>query len=132
VSQVAPLAAAAYVTGGTISLIPSLLFPQAGLTGTLQEIAEVSLAGTDNVGGHPCHKLVGVAQSVYPSGQVTNVRPIAIWLDARTLLVRKLFEDTPKGYPKGSVLRRTIVIEPQVSPALDDGKFRFAVPDAQE
>jgi hypothetical protein len=110
--QVGPIGAAAAATSGTSILIPSLLFSDARFASTLQEIAGISVAGTDNVGGHECHKLVGMARSVYPNGQVTNVRPVAVWLDAQTLLVRKIFTDTPKEYPPwvespGSPLRST-------------------------
>jgi hypothetical protein len=130
--QVAPLRGALASTMGTTALIPSLVFPDAGLVGTIQEIGEFSLAGRENLGGHECHKLVGIARSVYPSGQVTNVRPVAVWLDARTLLVRKVFTDTPKGYPAGGVARFTFTIDPRLDPPLDDAQFQFTVPDAQE
>jgi hypothetical protein len=130
--QVGPIRAAAAGTSGMSVLIPSLLFPEAGFIGTLQDIGELSLARTDDVGGHPCRKLVGIARSVYPSGQVTNVRPVALWLDAQTLLVRKIFTDTPKGYPIGGIARFTITLDPQANPPLDDTKFQFAVPSAQE
>ena len=130
--QVNALAGTAAGTDGTGTLIPSLLFSQSGIVATIQELVEVSVAGTENVRGHPCHKLVGVARSVYPSGRVTNVRPVTVWIDARTLLIRKVLEDTPKGAPMGTISRRTITIDPQLNPPLGDDKFRFAVPETQE
>jgi outer membrane lipoprotein-sorting protein len=132
VDQVTPLRVAMAGTSGTSTLIPSLLFPDAGFVGTIQEIGEFSLAGNENLGGHECRKLIGIARSVYPSGQITNVRPVTVWLDTRTLLVRKVFTDTPKGYPMGGVARLTITLDPQANPPLDDSKFQFIVPVAQE
>jgi len=132
-NQPSVLASTKHTTMETITLIPSLLFPKANLVGPLQEIAEISLAGDEDVGGHHCHKLVGVAQSVYPSGAVTNVRPITVWIDTQTLLVRKVFTDTPKGYGgTNSIFRYTYTLDPIPNPALDDSKFQFTVPETQQ
>ena len=59
---------------------------------------------------------------------MTNVRQVTVWLDSESLLVRKVFEDTPKGYPTNAFLRLTITLEPQASPQLEDANFRFTVP----
>jgi hypothetical protein len=119
-------------TMDAITLIPSLLFRKANLVGPLQEIVDMSLAGTEPVGGHRCHKLVGIAQSVYPSGAVTNVRPITVWIDRETLLIRKVFTDTPKNYDLNAISRYTWTIDPVPNPKLDDGKFQFTVPNTQQ
>jgi hypothetical protein len=131
-NQPAALAMAKAGTYDAMTLIPSLLFRKARLVGPLQEIAEISLAGTEQVGGHPCHKLVGIAQSVYPSGAITNVRPIAVWIDTQTLLIRKVFTDTPKNYDLNAISRYTWTIDPVPNPKLDDGKFQFTVPNTQQ
>src|SRR5205823_5414598 len=52
-------------TSNTVMLLAPLLFAQAGLAGTLTEIADVKAAGTESVNGHLCQKIVGVARSVY-------------------------------------------------------------------
>jgi hypothetical protein len=116
----------------TITLIPSLIFRKAQLVGLLQEIAEISLAGEEDVGGHRCHKLVGIARSVYPSGAITNVRPIAVWIDTQTLLIRKVFTDTRKGAGMNTVARYTYTLDPTPNPTLDDSKFQFTVPEMQQ
>lgn len=131
-NQPSALAAAKVATMETITLIPSLLFRKANLVGPLQEIAEISVAGTEQVGGHICHKLVGIAQSVYPSGAVTNVRPITVWIDAETFLVRKVFTDTPKGWDLNSVSRYTYTLDPVPNPKLDDTRFQFTVPETRQ
>jgi outer membrane lipoprotein-sorting protein len=130
-NQPAALAGAKAGTMETITLIPSLLFPKASLVGPLQEIAEISLAGTEEVAGHPCHKLVGIARSVYPSGAITNVRPIAVWIDTETLLIRKVFTDTPKGTASNVIARITYVVNPTLNSTLEDARFQFTVPETQ-
>jgi hypothetical protein len=130
-NQPSVLASAKYGTMETITLVPSLLFQKANLVGPIQEIAEISLAGTEPVSGHRCHKLVGIARSVYPSGAITNVRPIVVWIDTESLLIRRVFTDTPKNYPVNSVSRVIYALDPVANPELDDGKFQFTVPATQ-
>jgi hypothetical protein len=121
------LNASAY-TAGTSVLIPSLLFAKSDLPGSIRQIREAAYAGLESVNGHRCHKIVGTAAQFYPSGKMTNVREVTVWLDAQNLLVRKVFEDTPKGYPAGSYLRLTIQLDPQANPTLEPANFHFTVP----
>ena len=130
-NQPGALAAAKYGTLETVTLIPSLLFRKAKLVSTIQEIAELSLAGTEDVSGHRCHKLIGIARSVYPSGAITNVRQVTVWIDAETLLIRQLLNDTPKNTAMNVVSRSTYTIYPTPNPPLDDAKFHFTVPETQ-
>jgi len=130
-NQPAALTGAKAGTMEAITLIPSLLFPKANLVGPLQEIAEISLAGMEVVGGRRCHKLVGIARSIYPSGAITNVRPIAVWIDSETLLIRKVFTDTPKGTGANVIMRLTYMVYPTLNPTLDDARFQFTVPETQ-
>jgi hypothetical protein len=127
-NQPAELLNASSGTAGTSVLIPSMLFAKADLPGSIRQIREATHAGFESINGHRCHKIVGTAAQFYPSGQMTNVRQVTVWLDAESLLVRKVFEDTPKGYPTNAFLRLTITLEPQANPQLDDASFRFAVP----
>jgi outer membrane lipoprotein-sorting protein len=125
--------AAASPTGGSVGMIPSLIFAGSGLAATLTELKEYSVAGTEDVGGHRSHKLVGVARSVYPKTQrETNVRRAAVWIDAETKLVRKVFDDTPKGLPITAVNRTTLTFDPKANPPLEDSAFRFTVPSLQK
>jgi hypothetical protein len=121
------LNASAY-TAGTSVLIPSLLFAKSDLPGSIRQIREAAYAGLESVNGHRCHKIVGKAAQFYPSGKMTNVREVTVWLDAQNLLVRKVFEDTPKGYPAGSYLQLTIQLDPQANPPLEPANFHFTVP----
>jgi outer membrane lipoprotein-sorting protein len=119
----------ASITKGSLMQISPLLFPQAGLAGTLTEFSDASVAGTEAVAGRPSHTLVGVARSVYQqTGRAVNVRRTTVWIDTETFLVRKVFEDSPEG-TAGSIVSRVITtFDPQANPTLDDGRFRFAVP----
>jgi len=122
----------AYATRGAVALIPSLLFAGSGLVGTVNEFADASPAGGEAVSGRQCRKLLGVARSMYPATQrVTNVRRATLWIDAETELVRRVWEDTPKGLPSSAVIRVTTTIEPQANPELADNLFQFAVPSLQ-
>jgi outer membrane lipoprotein-sorting protein len=115
-------------TAGSSVLISPLLFQGAGLVGTLEELRDVSEEGTEMIGGRSHHRLAGIARTRYQSGNETNVRRTVIWIDAETLLIRRVFEDTPQGTVASSVSRITTTFEPVANPALDDGRFRFVVP----
>lgn len=126
--QAQALTGATAATNGISMLVPSLLYPQAKMRSTFFEIEEASDAGFDNVGNRRCHKIQGIAAQYYPSGARTGVRPVTVWIDADTLLLRKVFEDTPKGYTLNAYRRVTVTIDPQANPPLDDAKFQFKVP----
>jgi hypothetical protein len=121
------LNASAY-TVGTSVLITSLLFSKSDLPGSIRQIREAAHAGLESVNGRRCHKIVGTAAQFYPSGKMTNVREVTVWLDEQSLLVRKVFEDTPRGYPSASYLRLTITLDPQANPRLEPANFQFTVP----
>lgn len=131
-NQPAMLQRAAASTAGTSILIPSLIFSKANLPGTILQIEQASDAGFETVAGRRCHKITGVAAQYYQSGRRTNIRKVTVWIDAETLLVRKVFEDTPEGYPVGSYSRLTVTIDPQANPALDDSTFEFTIPAPQQ
>lgn len=120
-------------TKRSLMQIPPLLFAGAGLVGTVTELGEASVTGMEDVGGQRCHKLIGVAKSVYPAtGHETNIRRTTIWIDAETLLVRKVFEDTPRGTPAGTASRYTTIFNPQANPTIEDSRFKFTVPSVQK
>jgi hypothetical protein len=74
---------------------------------------------------------VGVARSTYRTGHEHNVRRTTIWIDQETLLVRKIFEDTPRGTPATSIMRVTTTFEPVLNPTIEDSRFRFVAPTGQ-
>ena len=117
-----------YRTSGTSILVPSLLYSQSRLPSTILQMEEASVAGVETVADRRCHKVMGIAAAYYPSGARTGVRPVTVWIDAESQLIRKVFEDTPKSHPAGSFSRLTITYDPEANPAIDDSKFTFKVP----
>lgn len=128
--QVRGLQSMRYLSKGAALIIPSLLYSQARLSGTLAQIEEAELGGIEEINKRRCHKITGVAAEYYPSGQRTSIRQVTVWIDVETQLIRRVFEDTPKGYGSGSgaILRYTFTFEPHANPAIDDTRFQFKVP----
>lgn len=113
-------------TKNAIVQLAPLLFPGAGLSGPLTEFAEPVYAGMETIGGHNCHKLTGVARSVYrATSNVVDARPATVWIDAETLLVRRILEDRSHGK---LLDRSTTTFEPKANPPLDERAFRFTPP----
>ena len=127
--QVRALQAGSHATQGISVLIPSLLYSQSRLPGTISQMEEATVAGIEEVENRRCHKVVGVAAEYYPSGQRTNIRPVTVWIDVETQLIRKVFEDTPTNYPAGSYQRKTITFQPRANPQIEDNRFQFKVPE---
>lgn len=84
----------------------------------------------ETIDGHPCHKIVGIAKQVYQTGYESNKRRTTVWVDAQTLLIRKIFEEW-KATP-GSVSRRFTTLSPHANPTLDDATFTFTAPETQQ
>ena len=115
-------------TKSSLTQIAPLLFPNAGLAGTLTEFGDATDVGTEKVDGRTCYKLTGMAKSVYPvTHREVNIRRTTVWIDSATLLVRRVVED-PKSTLPGSVDRTTTSFSPHANPALTDADFRFTPP----
>lgn len=127
-NQINPIANADAATNGALPLIASFFFQKAGLVTTFAELKTLTAAGNEKVNGVDCYKLLGIAESTYPSGKTFNRRPVAIWIDSKTNLIRKVFVDTPKGFAAGSVNTVTIIVNPTPNPVVDDAKFQYTVP----
>ena len=127
--QVEALKGATYGTKGVSVIVPSMLYTKAGMASVIQATEEATAAGSETVDGRPCLKVTGIERWRYPSGQVTGVRPVTIWIDAETYLIRKIFQDTPKSMPRGGVSRRTTTFRPHANPSLGPTIFRYTVPE---
>jgi hypothetical protein len=125
-SQKSALSNASYGTNTASIVIPSLLYPQTRLPSSVLQLESAELAGGEDISGHRCHKVTGVAAAYYPNGRRTSVRPVSVWIDAETKLIRRIVEDTPRG--SSSSLRLTLNFEPRANPVLEDAKFQFAPP----
>ncbi len=126
--QVNALKNSGYYTSGISILVPSHLYSKSGLMSAVHAMDEPEADGFETVNGRKCHRIVGVERWRYPSGQETGVRPITVWVDAETWLIHKVFQDTPKGFPRGEISRRTTTIKYRANPKLEPAQFRFAVP----
>jgi hypothetical protein len=127
--QVNAVKSAAHFTAGISVLVPSHLYGKsAGLASAIDAAEEVEADGFETVNGRKCYRLLGVERWRYPSGQETSVRAITIWIDAETYLIHKVFQDTPKGYPRNEINRRTTTIKYRANPTLSPAQFRFKVP----
>lgn len=128
-AQVSALQGTGHPTHGSSIMITSLLYPEARMPSAIRQIQEATLVGVEDITGRRCHKVTGTAFAYYPSGQRTGVRPVSVWIDTETLLIRRVLEDTPEGYGDGKgVLRYTFDYVPQANPAIDDSRFQFSVP----
>ena len=126
--QVNAVKNAGYYTHGISVLIPSHLYTSAGMASPVHAAEEVEADGFETVNGRKCYRLLGVERWRYPSGQETGVRAITIWIDAETYLIHKVFQDTPKGYPRNEISRRTTTIKHRANPKLTPAQFRYTVP----
>jgi outer membrane lipoprotein-sorting protein len=117
---------AEYLTSGSALKIPTLLFSQAGLQGAFTHFSDPLAAGSENLDGHQCYRITGTAKDVYAAtGRETNIRAMTVWIDSESLLIRKVFEDAPKGTAAAASIRVTTTFDPQANPALDDKQFQF-------
>lgn len=126
--QVNAVKNAGYYTHGISVLIPSHLYTNAGMASPVHAAEEVEADGFETINGRKCYRLLGVERWRYPSGQETGVRAITIWIDAETYLIHKVFQDTPKGYPRNEISRRTTTIKHRANPKLTPAQFRYTVP----
>ena len=130
--QVTPLRVSGPATREASILVPSLIYTKAQLPGPVQAFQEVTVAETEPIGGRPCHKLMGLWRMYYPSGKVAGVRPMTVWIDKESYLIRQVLLDTPKGVAVGLVNRLTFTYKPHLNPTLSDSLFTFSVPSAQQ
>lgn len=126
-------ALADFPTKGSVLQIAPLLYVRSGLRGALSNLAQGVDAGIEEVDGHPCYKVAGVTRDAYArTTRETRVRRTVVWIDAETLLVRRIVEETPKDTAAGAVVRVTTTFDPHADPELDEEWFRFAAPGAQD
>ena len=117
-----------YSTMGISVLVPSHFYTKAGLASAVHAMEEPEADGYETVNGRRCFRILGVEKWRYPSGRETGVRAITLWIDAETYLIQKVLQDTPRGYPRGEISRRTTTLKHRANPKLDPAHFRFVVP----
>jgi hypothetical protein len=110
-------------TRGSSMMLPPLLFPRARLHGPLTDIQEPQMAQDESINGHVCFRITGKELM----GNSKSPRPIIIWIDHDTLLVRRVVEDTPES-STDSIERITTTIDPVPNPTLPEGSLIFEPP----
>jgi outer membrane lipoprotein-sorting protein len=119
-------AVSTYPTDGSATLVAPLLFAQAGLHGSLADFANYHVAAVEDVGGRRAYKVVGEVNLAFQNGAAGEPTQTTIWIDAETLLVRRIVQETRAG---GRLTGRgTATLAPVADPALADALFRFSVP----
>lgn len=111
----------------TVTVAP-LLFPKAELQGPLANFRDLTAEGFEAVDGHRCYKIGGTIAIAYGTGTVTGARAATVWIDAESLLVRKLFEATAAGTAAGVTDQTTMTFDPLANPDLGTDAFKFAPP----
>ena len=115
-------------TVGSALFVPPMLFSKAGLHGPLSDFELVRSEGIEAIDGRPYYKLAGTVALAYGTGAVRGGRATTLWIDAQTLLVGKVLQETPDGTGSGTVDRVTTRIFPQPDPQVNPAVFQFAVP----
>lgn len=123
-----PFGLSSYPTNGVSTMIPSLLFSKAGMQGPLTSFQATHAPVTEQIDGKSVYKLVGEDVEAYGTGNVTGSRTVTLWIDASTLLVRKILEDTPHDSASGDIERVTVTLEPLANPPLESARFHFDPP----
>jgi len=110
--------------------VPTLLYARAPLLSDFANFTDLTDDGTEDVGGRRCHRVLGNTRDVYAATQKeVNVRKMTVWIDAESLLIRKVVEQW-KALP-GQISRMTTTYEPKANPSLEEGRFRFTAPAGQ-
>ena len=128
--QVDALTGASNATRGVSVLVPSLIYIKANMASVLRATEDAVAAGTETIGGRPCFKVMGIERWRFPNGRITGVRPVTVWIDSETYLIRKLPEDTPKDSQRGRISRRVFTFEPHANPPIQTSQFQYAVPES--
>jgi Predicted periplasmic protein (DUF2092) len=116
-------------TKGASTKIPTLLYGKSQLAAAMLELHDPELDGTEDIGGHHCHRIRGRMSDVYAATQrEVNIRKVTVWIDTDSLLVRKMIEES-KALP-GQRSRTITSYEPQANPSLQETSFKFVPPQA--
>jgi hypothetical protein len=115
-------------TAETALMIPPLLFAGAGLHGPAADFESSGPGSLEKVGKHECFKLPGRVGLAYGTGNVRGARRTTLWIDTQSLLVVRIFEDTPEGLGSNTVSRATTTFEPQADPPLAPNALAFTAP----
>lgn len=118
-----------YNSQGIALKIPTLLYARA-FGAAMLNIDDAALDGTEDMGGHHCHRIIGRLSDVYTAtNHQVNIRKVTVWIDTDSLLIRKMIEES-KALP-GQRNRTITIYEPQANPSLQEASFKFVPPDTK-
>lgn len=112
-------------TLGTALLIPPLFFQGSGLQGPLTKFEAPARKASEKLNGRMHYVLTA---NVRLNHWNESTRPTTIWLDAETLLISKIIEDTPTGMGGGVVQRTTTTFVPKANGKIAETQFKFSPP----
>jgi hypothetical protein len=117
------------VTAESAGAIPPLLYAKGALPSILDHFDDASSTGFEEIDGRRCARISGTAKDVYgATGKAVNVRKVTVWIDAQSLLIRRILEER-QALP-GTRNRTTITFRPVANPTIDEARFRFSPPAA--
>jgi hypothetical protein len=115
-------------TAGAANLVAPHLFPQAQLIGTTTGLIAPRDGGDETLAGVPCRRIM--ADSRVTGVQTAEHRPITLWIDGDSGLIRQVLAEAEPGGPEGFVDRKLYTLDPVADPALSDARFLFSPPEA--
>ena len=117
-------------TKGTSTKIPTLLYAKAPLLSDFSNLTDLVNDGTEPVNGRKCYRLLGITRDVYAAtGKEVNVRKMTLWIDAESLLLRKVLEEW-KPLP-GTRSRVITMFDPRANTPIEETRFAFKPPEAK-
>lgn len=117
-------------TRGAGQKVASLLYARASLLSDFSNLSDLVNDGSEAVSGHKCYRLMGITRDVYgATGKEVNVRKMTLWIDAESLLIRKVLEEW-KPLP-GTRSRVITTYEPRANAPIDDARFAFRAPEGK-
>ena len=109
-------------SGGALMIAP-LLFQDAGLVGPLSSMESPEFVGEEMLDGRATYK---IRDDVRLNHWSAGTRPTTVWIDAETLLVRKVVEEKPSDTDLTDVIITTI--KPEANPQIPSSDYTFTPP----
>ena len=117
-------------TASASSKIPSLLYAKAPTLSDFANFRDAKTTGPEDVSGRACYRIAGTTSDSYAAtGKEIDMRQMTVWVDAESLLLRKVVEEH-RALP-GQIDRVTTTFEAQANPKLDDSRFSFTPPEVK-
>ncbi len=110
-------------TSGGALMIPTLLFPGAALEGPLANIKDPELLDPETLDGRQMYR---IKADVRVNHWSEGTRPTTVWIDAETLLVRKVLEERPSTTDLTDTITTTIT--PQANIDIPATEYQFTAP----